>query len=402
MAANTTIIVGGGVIGLSAAYHLAQRNAGRVILIDKGAVGDGASIRAAGIVSGHMWVEAGIEARKIALRRFRELSDELDGYQFQDVGCLAIFDKPSWADREKLLPMYDQMGLDYDVLDAAAMHERWPQLTPSDDLMGLHDPYGGYSEPDHYVPALANGARNLGVEIREHEAVTGFINRGGRIVGVSTASGDVQGDAVVCTSHVWSQLLIGTLGWQLPLKNFVHQRFVSKPLATPVQLPATNAIPLGGYIRPHYGGRLLVGLESGELEEFRVQDMDFAMSSMSAPPDFGARAIENLLPVAPMLADVTWESERVGVLCFSRDGEPVLGPVAQLPGLFIATAFHSGGFAYNPAAGYLLAELVADGKTSIDISRFSPDRFEGTDVADWVSHTVTQEQYSQGFLRRRH
>jgi len=402
MSDSTTVIVGGGVIGLSTAYHLAQKGSGPIILLDKGKVGEGASIRAAGIVSGHMWVEAGVEARKISLRRFRELSDELDDYTFQQVGTLGLFDPPGWEERQPLLALYDQMNVAYEVLDADAMHERWPHMTPCEDLVGLFDPHAGYSEPDHYVPALANKARELGVDIREHQQVTGFINRSGHIAGVTTKEGDIEGDAVVCTSHVWAKHLLATLGWQLPLKNFVHQRFVSQPLDTPLQLPALNATPLEGYIRPHYGDRLLVGLESCECEEYRVSDMSFDMSSMPVPDGFANRAGANLQPLVPMLKQVAWESEHIGVLCFTIDGEPVLGPVSHLPGLYLGMAFHSGGFAYNPAAGVLLAEYVAEGKTSIDVSRFSPDRFKGTNVEEYVVHTVTQSEYGQGFLRRRH
>jgi sarcosine oxidase, subunit beta len=80
------------------------------------------------------------------------------------------------------------------------------------------------------------------------------------------------------------------------------------------------------------------------------------------------------------------------------DGEPILGPVAQLPGFYTGLAFHSGGFAYNPAAGLLLAEFVADGRTSIDVSAFSPDRFDPRDVDEYLATTVPQ----QAAVRRRH
>jgi glycine/D-amino acid oxidase-like deaminating enzyme len=101
---------------------------------------------------------------------------------------------------------------------------------------------------------------------------------------------------------------------------------------------------------------------------------------------------------APALAGASWEFERVGLLTFSMDGEPILGPVAQLPGFYTGLAFHSGGFAYNPAAGTLLAEFVADGHTSIDVSAFSPDRFDPREVDEYMATTVPQE----AAVRRRH
>ena len=110
MSRETVAIVGGGVTGLSTAYHLALRNFGRIVVLDKGPVGDGSSSRAAGIITGLLWSETGVLARKIALDRFRQLSDELPGYRFQNVGCLNWLDPISWRDREQLLALYDRCG----------------------------------------------------------------------------------------------------------------------------------------------------------------------------------------------------------------------------------------------------------------------------------------------------
>src|SRR6266540_4493286 len=366
MSSATAVIIGGGVIGLSTAYHLARKGFGRIIVLEKGPVGDGSSSRAAGIITGLLWSETGVLARKISLARFRELSDELESYQFQAVGCLNLFDPAGWAAR--------------------------------DEWSGLLDPLGGYSEPDEYIPALARKCRALGVEIREHQQVTDFIQRGGRVAGVKTAEADIEADAVVCTVYSWTNALIGPLGRQLPVKAFVHQRYVTRPLPAPPVIPAVNANPLGGYIRPASGGRILVGVETPARTEYRVASVDFHMSTVSAEPMLKAQALIDFAPYAPALADASWEFERVGLLTFSMDGEPILGPVAQLPGFFTALAFHSGGFAYNPAAGLLLAEFVADRRTSIDVSAFSPDRFDPAAVEEYMATTVPQ----QAAVRRRH
>ncbi len=209
---TTTIIIGGGVIGLSTAYHLARKGAGRVILLDKGPVGDGGNSRAAGIISGLLWTETGVRVRKLSLTRFRELSEELEGYQFQAVGCLNLFDPPSWPERAALLPLYDRLDAPYEIIDAGEMRRRWPQLHPRDEWIGLHDPLGGYSEPDDYIPALARACRALGVEIREREQVTDFILRGGRATGVRTAAGVIEADAVVSTVYSWTNSAVRAAG----------------------------------------------------------------------------------------------------------------------------------------------------------------------------------------------
>ena len=402
MSSATAIIIGGGVIGLSTAYHLARKRFGRVILLEKGPVGDGSSTRAGGIITGLLWSETGVLARKISLALYRELSEDLPGYRFGDVGCLNLFDPPSWPERQRLLPLYDRLGAPYEILDAAEMRHRWPELTPAGTDIGLFDPLGGYSEPEEYVPALAQRCRELGVEIREAIQVTGFTQQSGRVTGVTTAGGSVEGDAVICTVHTWTQHLLTQLGWPPPFKAFVHQRYVSTPLSSDtsaaIHLPAINANPYNGYIRPARGHRLLAGGETGWREEFRTPSPTFQMSALTVPPSVQEKLAADLTPLVPALGRTRWETEKVGLIAFALDGEPLLGPLTQLPGLFLGCAFHSGGFAYNPAAGLLLAEFVADGRTQIDVSAFAPERFAPDEVADYLAITVAQE----GAVRRRH
>ena len=396
------VIVGAGVTGLSTAYHLARRSYGKVTVIEKGRVGDGASSRAAGIITGLLWTETGVRARGISLRRFRELSHELDGYRYQDVGCLNLFDAASWPERERLLPLYDRLGVEYTIMDRAGMAATWPDLVLTGEPIGLFDPLGGYSEPDHYLPALAGGCRALGVEIREGCMISDFITDSGRMAGVVAAGERIEADAVVSTVHVWTLKVLESIGLQLPLKSFVHQRYVTAPLPSPVRIPAVNANPCGGYIRPHYGRRLLAGIENPAAPEFRVPDRSFQMSAVSPPPGFGAAARDNLLPLVPKAARSGWEIEKAGLLSFSRDGEPVLGPVHRFPGLYVGVAFHSGGFAYNPAAGVLLAGCVADGTPEIDIADFSPDRFDPDETDAYNRTLITHAEYSLPGHSRRH
>src|SRR5262249_28331145 len=245
-------------------------------------VGDGSSSRAAGIITGLLWSETGVLVRKVSLARFRKLSDELDGYTFQAVGCLNVFDPQWWPERAALLPLYERLGAPFEILDADEMRRRWPALRPRDDWTGLLDPLGGYSEPDEYIPALARKCRELGVEIREREQVNEFILSDGRMAGVRTAREQIEADAGICTVYAWTNLLLERIGLRLPVKAFVHQRYVTRPLPEPLAIPAVNANPLGGYIRPASGGRLLVGIETSDRVEYRVPSLDFRLSALAA------------------------------------------------------------------------------------------------------------------------
>lgn len=392
------IIVGGGVTGLSAAYHLARRGAGPVTVLERRRVGAGASSRAAGIITGLLWSETGVLARKRSLALFRELSDELPGYRFQAVGCLNLFDAASWPERARLLPLYDRLGAPYEVLGPAEIAARWPALRVPEGQVGLFDPLGGYSEPDAYLPALARRCRELGVTIREGVAAAGLLRAGERVVGVRTADGELRADAVIYSVYAWTLALGAPDGLRPPVKMVAHQRYLTAPLAAPPAIPAINANPLGGYVRPAAGGRLLAGVETTEREEVRVARPEFDMAEVAAPAELRAGLAARFGGLVPALAEAPWEEERVGLLTFSLDGEPILGPVAAAPGLLLAVAFHSGGFAYNPVVGELLADMVLDGRPRIDLAAFAPDRFSAAEAAEYLATTVTQ----RNLVRRRH
>jgi glycine/D-amino acid oxidase-like deaminating enzyme len=397
---STVVVVGAGVIGLSAAYHLARRGDVRVVVLEKDTVGSGSSLRAAGITTGLLWSEVGVRCRKLGIEWFRRLSDELEGYRYHDEhGCLNLFTSISWPARGQLLPLYDRLGVPYEILQGSEIHRRWPALKPPAEFVGLLDPHGGYSEPDEYMPALLNACRALGVDVREGNAVTALVTMGGRVRGLRTRDGDiVEADAVISGVHAWANRLWAPAGVCWPVKSFVRQRYLSSPTREPLLAPAVNADPCLGYLRPARGNRLLIGAETPDREECTAPDTDFTMDQLSTPNAVRDEAAKRLAAIAPAVAEAPWERASVGLTCFSMDGEPILGPVGALPGLFVAGAFHSGGFSYNTVAGVLLAEMIADGRTSIDVSSFSPDRFDRQLASEYLAELVRQS----AAVRRRH
>lgn len=393
------VIIGGGVIGLNIAYQLAQRNAGKITLLEKESLGDGASLRAAGIGTHLMWSETGVLARKIGFSLFRSFSRDWNDFTFHDEqGCLNMIAQDAWPARESLLSMYDHLDAPYEVLNANEIRRRWPALQPHHDHVGLLDPLGGYSEPTEFVPALSARVRDLGVEIIAGETVEEFLLQGDAVVGVRCQREIFHADVVVSAVHAWSLPLWRDLGLRLPMKQFIHQRYLSRPLKAPFAAPPINADPYLGYIRPATGNRILMGVETTTREEFRVESSRFSMDELSAPPGICEETQQRFLEFVPALHEVQWESERVGLISFTMDGEPLLGPVGRFPGLYLATTFHSGGYSYSPVAGYLLAELITEGAASIDLSLFDPDRFTASETEEHLATIIPQCQA----IRRRH
>jgi dimethylglycine dehydrogenase len=262
----------------------------------------------------------------------------------------------------------------------------------------LLDPRGGYSEPDEYVPALLGACRKLGVTIHEGQSVAGLLTRGGRVCGVQTHDGDFESDAVISGVHAWTNRLWEDAGVCWPVKSFVHQRYVSAEMAEPLIAPPVNADPYHGYVRPGRGNRILIGAETADREECPAPASSFRMEELSTPTTVRDEAAGRLRALVPAIGRAGWEASTIGLVCFSMDGEPILGPLAALPGLFVAGAFHSGGFSYNTAAGVLLAEMIVDGGASIDVSSFSPDRFDRQAAREYLAQRVPQS----AAVRRRH
>jgi len=398
---KTAIVIGAGVTGLSTAYHLAKRGYGRVIVLEKNEIGAGSSSRAAGISTGLLWSETGVRARRHALRIFREFSNELPGYTFHNEhGCLNLFSPELWPARAALLPLYDRLEAPYQVLKPAEIRRRWPGLNPADDFLGLLDPTGGYSEPAEYLTGLTQRARALGVEIREKVQVDEICLKSGRACGVRTAEGVIPADVVIVATYAWIQPLLASIGLSFPIKTFVHQRYVSAPLASPVQFPPINADPFFGYIRPARGNRILLGIETPDRDDFKVTSLDFRLERLKEAPGLITPTVERFRDFFPTLADLQWESTHLGLISFSMDGEPIIGPAPGVEGLWIGNCFHSGGFSYSPAAGFFLAELAATGSAPIDLTAFSPARFAAfpAQTTEYLASTVPQRHAS----RRRH
>ena len=239
---------------------------------------------------------------------------------------------------------------------------------PDDELSGtgLFDPRGGYSEPDEYIPALLRKNRELGVDVLEQQTVTGFLQRGGRVTGVRTNVAEFEGDAVIATVYSWNQQLMSRLGLRLPVKAFVHQRYVTRPLRKPPPIPGHQCrLYPQLHIRPARGDRLL---RSG-ITPLPERESEFPKSPRSTGTCRGCRQPAGLPErdghgvlqadcSSRLLAEGRREeTEKVGLLTWtSMDADPAFSARWQnsSPGLYLGLAFTNiPGFAYNPVAGSL-------------------------------------------------
>ena len=389
---QSVVVIGAGVTGLSTAFHLVEKGVERVVVVDKGTVGGGSSLQAGGIVTMLLTTETEVRARGISLDLFERFSRILDGYRFHQVGCLNLYKEDAFARTEADWDMWRQLGAQFDVLRGGEISERFPDLVAQDTDSGTLDLRAGYSEPHRYVPALRAKVEDMGVEIRENEPVTGFERSGGRVTGVVTDRGSIEGDATVCAVNAWTNQVLSLVGSSTPHKNFVHQRFVTKPFPEPPRLPAVNDHILECYVRPTDDNRLLVGTSVEDIGSHDMRGPDFDVSELEPHPDALPYIREHMVRRTPMLEGAEWDYHTVGLISFAYDVKPVIGPVPGVEGLFIGAHFHSGGFAYNPVSGLLVAEHVVDGGTRIDTELYSPARFGEVDTEAFLATPITNEE----------
>ena len=388
---QSVVVIGAGVTGLSTAFHLVEKGVERVVVVDKGSVGGGSSLQAGGIITMLLGTETEVRARAISLDLFERFSRILDGYQFHQVGCLNLVTEDVFSEAAPVRDMWRRLGGRFEVLRGGEISERFPDLAAVETDIGVLDLRSGYSEPHRYVPALRAKLEDMGVEIRENEAVVGFDIHGGRLRGVVTDRGTIETDAAVSSVNAWTNHVLSLVGFRVPYKNFVHERFVTKPFPEPPRLPAVNDHILNGYVRPTDDNRLLLGTSVDGLGAYEMRGADFDVSELEPHPDALPFLKEHLVRRAPMLEGAEWDYHTVGLISLAYDVKPVIGPVPGVDGLFVGAHFHSGGFAYNPASGLLIAEHVVDGETSIDSEMYSPARFGTVDTDAFLTAPIMHD-----------
>ena len=388
---QSVVVIGAGVTGLSTAFHLVEKGVERVVVVDKGSVGGGSSLQAGGIITMLLGTETEVRARAISLDLFERFSRILDGYHFHQVGCLNLVTEDVFSEAAPVRDMWRRLGGRFEVLRGGEISERFPDLAAVETDIGVLDLRSGYSEPHRYVPALRAKLEDMGVEIRENETVVGFDIRSGRLRGVVTDRGTIETDAAVSSVNAWTNHVLSLVGFRVPYKNFVHERFVTKPFPEPPRLPAVNDHILNGYVRPTDDNRLLLGTSVDGLGAYEMRGADFDVSELEPHPDALPFLKEHLVRRAPMLEGAEWDYHTVGLISLAYDVKPVIGPVPGVDGLFVGAHFHSGGFAYNPASGLLIAEHVVDGETSIDSEMYSPARFGTVDTDAFLTAPIMHD-----------
>ncbi len=363
------VIIGGGVIGVSIAYHLAMKNAGRIVLLEKGQLGEGSTSRCAGGIRTQFTTEINIRFSLESLKVFERFKEEFGvDPEFRRIGYLFLATtEREWEVFQGNMNLQKSFGIPVELLTTREIKQRWPYLRTDDVLGGTFCAWDGYAGPSEVLSGFAGGAKRAGARAYEGVEATGILLKAGRVTGVQTKEGEISTPVVVNAAGPYASLIGEMAGVKIPVKPLRRQIFITSPFRlTDRPVPLTIDFNRGWYFRPEVDGFLL----SGPLDK---------EPSFNINIDYEARleAGENAMYRVPAFEKAKIARGWGGLYEISPDNHAILGPFPGIEGFILANGFSGHGFQHSPVVGKVIAELITQGRaTTIDISPLSVERFE--------------------------
>jgi sarcosine oxidase subunit beta len=363
------VIIGGGVIGVSIAYQLASKKAGRIILLEKGQLGEGSTSRCVGGIRAQFSTEINIRFSLESLKTFERFKEEFGvNPEFKRIGYLFLASTEMQIKVFKEnLKLQRQLGIPVELLDSDEIKRRWPYLRMDDILGGTFCSWDGYAGPSEVLSGFVSGAKREGVKIYEGTEATEILKEKGKVNGVKTKEGEISTPIVVNAGGPFASLIGEMAGIKVPVKPLRRQVFVTGPFYLSEQpIPLTIDFHRGWYFRQEVDGLLL----SGPLDQEPSFNTNIDYEAM-------AEASENAIYRVPMLEKARIARGWAGLYEISPDNHAILGKVPEVEGLILANGFSGHGFQHSPAVGKVIAELIVEGKaTTIDIAPLSIERLK--------------------------
>ena len=372
------IVIGGGVIGTSIAYHLARFGAGRVLLLERGELGGGTTAQSSCIVRTHYSVRENVALAQAALEVFADFPRYLDDPD-ADCGlnrCGLMLIAPGGERATALratLAVQRGAGVRAEEIGADAARRIHPLLALDDNPVIGWEPGAGYADAYMTLSAYARAARRRGASLREGIRVTGLVRDGARVTGVETAAGAIAAGVVVSAQNMWSREIARWTGIGVPITLSRHA-VVSLESATPYPstLPVVmDWVPAGGiYFRSYAGRQLMVG-DTSDGEPLAAPDT----RQGDVPLDHIAHIGEMLGRRVPAFADAGLAHSWTGVYDVTPDWNPVLGPLPGIDGLQVAFGFSGHGFKLSPIVGRIVAQSALGLPPDQPLAPYSIERF---------------------------
>ncbi len=365
------VVVGGGIVGASVAYHLTELGWTDVLLLERHTLTSGTTWHAAGLVGRLRATHNMTRLAAYSADLYSRLESEM-GHPtgFRQVGSVSLADNPGRM--EELVrgaAMAGCFDVEVEVVDVDALVERWPLMDPTGLVGGVWVPGDGQASPVDTTMALAAAARERGATILEGVAVEEILTREGRAVGVRTDQGPVEAEYVVTCAGMWSHELGRRAGVDIPLQACEHFYLVTEPIPDlPSGLPTLRDTDNCIYVKED-AGRLLVGAFEPVAKPFGVEGLPIDRPFMQLDEDWDhlAPVYERACQRVPVLGEIGIRLFFNGPESFTPDDRYLLGETPELRNHFVATGFNSVGIQSAGGAGRVLADWIVHGHPPMDL-----------------------------------
>ena len=365
------VIIGGGIVGASIAYHLTELGWTDVVLLERHTLTSGTTWHAAGLVGQLRATHNMTRLAAYSADLYHRLEHDMDHPTgFKKVGSLSVADN-----HERLEELVRGAGMarcfdvDIEVIEADELVERWPLINPDGILGGVWIPSDGQASPVDTTMALAAVAKKNGAKIVEGISVESIRTSDGRAIGVDTDNGPIDAEYVVTAAGMWSHQLGRDVGVNIPLHACEHFYLVTEPVPDlPSGLPVLRDTDNCIYVKED-AGRLLVGAFEPIAKPFGAKGLPHDRPFMQLDEDWDhlAPVYERACKRIPILNEIGIRLFFNGPEAFTPDDRYLLGPTPELDNHFVAAGFNSVGIQSAGGAGKVLAEWIVDGRPPMDL-----------------------------------
>jgi sarcosine oxidase subunit beta len=362
------VIIGGGIVGASTAFHLAEQGQKNVVLCERDLLAQASTGLCVGGIRQQFSHPANILLSQEVVRLFERFEEEFGvDIQFRQAGYIFLAQhSDTWEDVKTSVQIQHKYGVPVELLPPEEIKSRWAYLEVNDLEGGTFCPEDGYADPYLVAMAFANAARRLGVHIREQTHVTAISVEHGRIRGVSTTQGPISAPIIVNTAGAWGGEVARMAGLKIPVKPYRRQVFATKAFDL-IPRPVPMVIDLDSLF--YFRGEdpcIILGMSDREETSSFKTHVDRA---------FLERVIEAAVYRAPVLKKAEILRGWGGLYAITPDENPIIGAIPEIEGFLCAVGFSGHGFQHGPAVGRILAELICKGQTDFDLTPFVHDRF---------------------------
>ncbi len=399
------VVIGGGIIGCSTAYHLARDHHADVVLLEQGKLTGGSTWHAAGLV-GQLRSSASItQVLKYSVDLYRRLADETGletGWKMS--GCLRLAcNEDRWTEYRRLATTAGSFGMDMHLLSPSDVKGMWP-LMNVDDLVGATFlPTDGQASPSDITQSLAKGARMHGAKLFEGVRVTGFDIEDGTITAVRTGAGRIACEKVVNCAGMWARQVGALAGINVPLQPVKHQYIVTEQVeGLSTEIATVRDPDRLTYFKEEVGGLVMGGYERNPIS-WTTDDVpdDFQFQLFDDDWDHFEQHLVQAIERIPALEKTGVKQMINGPESFTPDGNFILGPAPECANMYVGSGFNAFGIASGGGAGWVLAQWVIDDEPPMDLWVVDIRRFSDLHKdRDWVNERTLEaygKHYAVGF-----